>query len=457
MLTHRPLLLVVGIWIACVTTECGTVNAAPTSEDARGTTFTSEPVELDSGIEMVDVTPQIPDGPVVQAYQKLVEKQKLDAEVARQKKMMGPVMDRGDAKKKAKKKELEMLAEVEIKNRLGKKELALKKKDKEDVQAERARTEAANARRLERYEKWSQDEVKRNHERLSKLHDHTKGAFSLAKRLFKRKKGSKKTAVKSKAEAVAEQSKELRVGGFLELRGDQINFRQLVALNDKISKAMHNPSDENIQFVQSSFDAAAKAVADEQAGFEQKENGWKEKDKKIKDEKEAKQIERHNKKLDELALKVAKEQQTKKLRKSRIEQDRITNEISEKGKWKAVYDDIKKKREDILASERKAKDDFTKKIAEQAAEKKEKAPGELVALKKKKYQERSEKYDSSRNSDESTAYVAKQMKIRACEEYAHANKQLAEFQSGGGRRLLHAGEPPSVEGAEKQSAKCKNG
>lgn len=416
--------------------------------------------EIDSAMQLVDVTPQIPDGPVVQAYQKLVEKQKLDAEVARQKKMMGPVMDRGDAKKKAKKQELEMLAEVEIKNRLGKKELALKKKDKEDVQAERARFEAGNARRLERYEKWSQDEVKRNHERLGKLHAHTAGAFKMAKKLFKRKKSSKKTAIKSQAEAVADQKKELRVGGFLELRGDQINFRQLVGLNDKIAKAMENPSDSNIEYAQKAFDSAAKAVADEQAGFDRKELGWKEKDKKIKDEKEQKVIERHNKKLDELALKVSKEQQTKKLRKSRIEQDRAANEIAEKGKWKAAFDDIKKKREAVLASEKKAKDDFNKKIAEKAAEKKEKAPGELVALKKKKYQERSEKYGSARNSDESTAYIAKQMKQRACEEYAHANKMLAQFQAGGGRRLLDTNSdtaPPTVEGAEKQSAKCKNG
>merc|ERR1711998_205510 len=178
--------------------------------------------DLNSAVAMMDVTPQIPDGPVVQAFQRLVAKQKLDAEIARQKKLMGLLLDRGDAKIKAKKKELSMLAEVEIKNRMGKRELALKRKDKEDNRAERARSEAAKARRLERYEKWSQDEVKRNHERLGKLHKHTSSAYDMAKRLFKRAPSSKKTAVESMAKANAKQRQELTVGGFLGLKGDQI-------------------------------------------------------------------------------------------------------------------------------------------------------------------------------------------------------------------------------------------
>lgn len=148
---------------------------------------------------MVDVTPQIPDGPVVQQYQKMIEKKKLSAEVERQQQLMGPMLARGDAKKIAKKREMEMLAEVEIKNRLSKRELSMKKKAKVEDQVEAARFQAANARRLERYEKWEHDKVVRNKERLGKLRAHTKGAYSMAKKLFKRKASTKKTAMKSMA------------------------------------------------------------------------------------------------------------------------------------------------------------------------------------------------------------------------------------------------------------------
>lgn len=439
------LLLVFGVWVACITTENGYIQGVP---DADG----------QGAVSLADVTPQIPDGPVVQAYQRLIEKKKLAAEVERQKKLMGPVMKRGDEKQKAKKNEMEMLAEVEIKNRMGKKELALKRKDKLDTQAERARFQAANARRLERYEKWSQSEVIRNHERLQKLHSHTSGAFKMAKKLFKRKKSTKKTAIESMAKAKAAQKQELRVGGYLELKGDQINFPELVGLNDKIAKAMADPIDANIAMAQKAYDVAAREVAKEQEGFERKEAAWKEKDKKIKDEKEQKQIERHNKKLDELAQKVAKEKRSKKNRKSRIEQDRAANELTEKGKWKKAFDDVKKQRADVAAAEVKAKKDYYAKIEEGDSEKKMKAPGKAVIAKTTKYKERSEKYASERNGDASAAFTAKQMKVRACEELAHAKMQLAKFNANKGLRLGESvREPPvTVESAQKAGDKCKH-
>lgn len=447
---RMPVLVALGIWVACITTDTGNVDAVPTEGPG-------EVHELESAEALVDVTPQIPDGPVVQAYQKLVEKQKLSAEIDRQKQMMGPIMDRGDAKKKAKKKEMEMLAEVEIKNRISKKELGQKKKQKEDEQLQTSRTDAAKARRLERYEKWSVDEVKRNHERLAKLHTHTSDAFNMAKKLFKRKQSTKASAIASEAESKAEQKMDLRVGGYLGLKGDQINFSPLVNLNDKIAKAMQSPEDDNIMFSEKAFDAAAKAVEAEQAGFARKEAGWKESNKKVQDEKEQKEIALHNKKLDELAAKVAKEQAVKKQRKNTIEADRVANEINEKGKWKQALDDVKQKREDVKNAELKAKNDFNRKIEEQDKEKKEKAPGLLVDQKKKKFVEREEKYNGLKNGSPSDAYVAKQMKVRACEEYAHAKLQLAQQSSG--RRLLESvlAPPPTVESAEKDSAKCKLG
>jgi len=340
---------------------------------------------------MMDVTPQIPDGPVVQAFQRLVGKQKLDAEIARQKKLMGPLLDRGDAKVQAKKKELSMLAEVEIKNRLGKRELALKRKDKEDNRAEHARQEAAKARRLERYEKWSQDEVKRNQERLGKLHSHTSTAFDMAKQLFKRAPSSKKTAVESMAKASAKQRQELTVGGFLGLKGDQINFDALSDLNDKIAKAMKVPDDGNINFVEAAYDQAATAVAEEQASFKRKEGSWKEKANKVQEEKEKEQIQKHNVKLDELRTKVQKESTVKGNRKDKIETDRLANEQAEKGRWRAAFEDIKKKRQAISDGEATEKNKFLYTLGVKEVAKKNKAPGEMATAKAKKLTEREEK------------------------------------------------------------------
>ena len=328
---------------------------------------------------------------MVQKYAKLIEKQKLSAEVLRQKQMMGPIMDRGEAKKQASKKGMEMFAEAETKNRISKKELGQKKKQKEDDQVIQMRTDAAKARRLERYEKWSLDEVKRNKERLTKLHTHTSDAFNMAKKLFKTKQSSKATAVASEAMSKAETKMDLKVGGYLGLKGDQINFSPLVNLNDKITKAMQSPENDNILFAQKAFDSAAKAVADEEAGFERKEVGYKESTKKSQDEKEQKQNQLRNGALDELAAKVTKEQTVKKRRNNAIEADRLANEINEKGKWKQAIDDIKQKRSDVKNAELKAKNDFNRKIEEQDKEKKEKAPGLLVDMKKKKFVEREEK------------------------------------------------------------------
>merc|ERR1711990_1234675 len=188
----------------------------------------------------------------------------------------------------------------EIKNRIGKKELELKKKEKVDDQQARARFQAANARRLERYEKWSQDEVKRNHERLAKLKKHTSGGFKMAKKLFKRKKNTKVTAIESMAKSKAARKQQLRMGGYLQLKGDQINFRTLVALNDKLATAMDQPAEENIKFAQQALDEAAAAVSNEKAKTVEKEKGWKAADKKEQERKEKEEAKIHREKLDKL-------------------------------------------------------------------------------------------------------------------------------------------------------------
>jgi len=350
-----------------------------------------------------------------------------------------------------------MLAEVEIKNRMGRKEVELKKKDKEAKREEKARFDAANARRLERYEKWSQDEVVRNNERLEKLRHHTKGAFDLAKRLFKKKSGSKTTAIESMAKAKAAQQQQLRVGGYLGLKGDQINFDELTILNSKLAKAMDEPNDSNLVFAQRAYDKAAQAVTDEQAGFERKELGWKEKAKKVQDEKEAKQIERHDKKLDELAIKVHKEQMTKKNRQLRLDAEKYAQETAEKLRWKKAINDVKAKRQAVIDGELKAKKDFQAEVDAKEKKKKAEAPGLLVNAKEKKYKERSEKYDGSKMSGASAAFIAKRMKFRACEELVHAKKQLkaADKKAGGEEMLGETGEG-DVDKEPKSAAFCQN-
>jgi len=287
-------------------------------------------------LSLVDVTPQIPDGPVVQQYQKMVEKKKLSAEVERQKTLMGPILARGDAKKLAKKREMEMLAEVEIKNRLGKRELSMKKKAKIEDQVEQARFQAANARRLERYEEWEHDKVVRNKERLGKLKKHTEGAFSMAKKLFQRKASTKKTAMKSMAEAQADQKQELRMGGYLQLKGDQINFRELNQLNDKLAAAMETPNEESITFAQNAYDTAAAAVSKEQEGFERKKKVWAAKAKEEQQKKEIAEAKIHKENLAKLQAKIDEERDTKAKRKKQIQDDANTNEAAEKQKWRVA-------------------------------------------------------------------------------------------------------------------------
>jgi len=403
----------------------------------------------------MDVTPQIPDGPVVQQYQKMIEKKKLSAEVERQKTLMGPMLARGDAKKLAKKREMEMLAEVEIKNRLGKRELSMKKKAKVEDQVEAARFQAANARRLERYEKWEHDKVVRNKERLGKLKKHTKGAYDMAKQLFKRKASTKKTAMKSMAEAKASQREELRMGGYLHLKGDQINFKELGSLNDKLAAAMEEPTDVNIRLANEAYTEAAAAVTKEQVGIEEKEAAWKKKDKEEQELKEKKEADLHMKKLDLLAAKIKEEKDQKKQRKQKIEEDAEYNENKEKKKWHEAVQDIKDKRQKMIAAENAQKENFTAELDTKEKAKKKAAPGELYNERDKKYTERSEKYNGAQGGDESTKYIAKRMKMRACEARAHAKMMLDQADNKNAGTQTSATKKSTAAKADAESKKCK--
>merc|ERR1711907_600414 len=215
--------------------------------------------EADDAISMLEVTPQIPDGPVVQQFNKMVAKKKLANEIEKQREALTPALDRADAKNEAKQQELDMMAEVVIKNRVAAKEQKLKKKERLKENEEKARAKIAKARRTERDVKLNEDKVQREKERLQKLNPHTPTAFNVIKKLFKRKKSTPKSAMEAMANAAAD----LTVGGYLDLKGNQINMRYLTNLNEKLAAAMKDPNNLNILFAQKAFKRATVAVAKE--------------------------------------------------------------------------------------------------------------------------------------------------------------------------------------------------
>jgi len=162
----------------------------------------NEALEEDA-ITMLEVTPQIPDGPVVQQFNKMVAKKKMANEIEKQKEALTPQLDAQDAKKEAKQQELEMMSEVVIKNRVAAKEQKLKKQAATKRREEKARKKIAKARRTERYVKLNEDKIQREKERLAKLNKHTTTAFGVITKLFKRKPSSKKSAMEAMAKSKA--------------------------------------------------------------------------------------------------------------------------------------------------------------------------------------------------------------------------------------------------------------
>lgn len=377
-------------------------------------------------VEMVDMgdTPQIPDGPVVQNFNKMVAKKKMSAELDKQRALLGPELDAEDAKKKAKGMEMEMMAEVVIKGRVAKKEVQLKKDSKAKEEEDQSREKIAKARRTERYVKLNEGEVQRENERLAKLHKHTTHAFGIIKKLFKRKKSTAKTAMVAMAKAKAAQKMELTVGGYLDLKGNQINMATLAALNTKLANAMNDPTNMNIHFAQQAFERAALAVTADQQAAAQKEVGWKAEEKQQQEIEEKREHAIQAEKLEKLAAKVSQEKWLKNNRELEIQQKAATNEANEKKKWKDAVDMVKKQRALVTSNEAKAKKDFLDKLQSKENAKKAAAPGELVQQKKEKFNERSEKYDNSEGTGEVARSTAKIMKKRACEEYKAAENAL---------------------------------
>lgn len=399
------------------------VAALLTAENGNVDAFDQQPGDVVAFLDMAD-TPQVPDGPVVQNFNKMVAKKKMTAELAKQKQLMGPQLDAEEAARKAKSMEMEMMAEVVIKGRVAKKEVKLKRDQKAQDDEDKAREKIAKARRTERYVKLNEGAVQRENERLAKLHKHTTHAFHIIKKLFKRKKSTAKTAMVAMAKAKAAQKMELTVGGYLNLKGNQINMETLTALNDKLAAAMNDPTNMNIHFAQAAFERAALAVTQDQQAQAAKEIGWKDEEKQQKEIEEKREQAIQKEKLEKLAAKVAQEKFLKNNRELEVQQKAATNEANEKRKWKDAVDLVKKQRAQVTASEAKVKSDFLAKLGGVEKAKKAAAPGELVQQKQLKYQERSEKYANSEGSGEVARASAKIMKKRACEEFKQAENAL---------------------------------
>lgn len=380
--------------------------------------------EADDAISMLEVTPQIPDGPVVQQFNKMVAKKKMANEIEKQREALTPVLDRADAKREAKTQELEMMAEVVIKNKVAAKEQKLKKKERLKENAGKARTKIAQARRTERYVKLNEDKVQREKERLQKLNTHTTTAFNVIKKLFKRKASTPKSAMEAMAKAKANAAADLTVGGYLDLKGNQINSNYLTNLGDKLAAAMKDPTNLNIMFAQTAFKRAAAAVSKEKEVDSQKEMGWKNEEKRNQELVEKREQRIQNEKLAKLAAKVSKEKHSKGNRSMEIESKQATNEGNEKKKWADAVSLVKKQRQLVADNEAADKKKFLDKLQGKEKETKQAAPGNLVVAKKKKFTERSEKLDQAQTLGPEQAATAKIMKRRACEEFKGAEAAL---------------------------------
>merc|ERR1712167_314344 len=159
--------------------------------------------------------------------------------------------------------------------------------------------------------KLNEDKVQREKERLQKLNTHTTTAFNVIKKLFKRKKSTPKSAMEAMAKAKANAAADLTVGGYLDLKGNQINMRYLTNLNEKLTTAMKDPNNLNILFAQKAFKRATVAVAKEKEAESQKETGWKNEQKRQQELVEKREQRVQNEKLAKLAAKVSKEKRGK--------------------------------------------------------------------------------------------------------------------------------------------------
>merc|ERR1712196_129816 len=151
---------------------------------------------------------------------------------------------------------------------------------------------------------------------------------------------------------------DLTVGGYLDLKGNQINMRYLTNLNEKLAAAMKDPNNLNILFAQKAFKRATVAVAKEKEAESQKETGWKNEQKRQQELVEKREQRIQNEKLAKLAAKVSKEKRGKSKRTLEISSKQAVNEGNEKKKWADAVALVKKQRQLVADNEAADKKKF---------------------------------------------------------------------------------------------------
>merc|ERR1719163_1011828 len=260
------MLLVAGICVLSMTAaeEVGMLDSVPSSPSLSiGGDMKREEESL------LQVTPQIPDGPVVAKFKKMKAKKKLDKQIVTQSKVMKPMLKRKKVKKRAQKNKMGMLADLEIKKRKTKNELKLKKKAMDEEKKRKSTFQRAKKRRLERYQKYNFDKFESKKERIAKLGKNMEGAKGLVERLKKSQgRRAKEMAAKFTAKIKANNKEEMKVGGLIHLKGLQINNKALVDLNKKLATANKYPTNQNIRMSKLVFAHAAMMVAKEKERFD---------------------------------------------------------------------------------------------------------------------------------------------------------------------------------------------
>merc|ERR1719238_1447556 len=403
------MLLVAGICVLSMTAaeEVGMLDSVPSSPSLSiGGDMKREEESL------LQVTPQIPDGPVVAKFKKMKAKKKLDKQIVTQSKVMKPMLKRKKVKKRAQKNKMGMLADLEIKKRKTKNELKLKKLAMDNEKKKKSTFARAKKRRLERYQKYNFDKFESKKERIQKLGKNMQGAKNLVERLRKAQgRRAKEMAAKFTAKIKANNKEEMKVGGMIHLKGLQINNKALVDLNKKLATANKYPTNQNIRMSKMVFAHAAMMVAKEKERFD----AFRRKQKELK----AKRIERgvkfrndrKDKKVKKVTELINKEKRQKVQGQEKMRKHTANGQEKNNKNWAAARNKVNAARRAISNAERNAKHRMNAVHAKRAAEKARKAPMEAYNKAKAKVKERGRKLQKAKKA--SQKFIAKTMKERA--------------------------------------------
>lgn len=375
---------------------------------------------------LLEVIPQVPDGPVVQKFKKLQAKKKLDQQVVKQSKILKPVLKRKKVKKRAQKSKMAMLADLEIKNRKSKNELKLKAKARRVAKEKEARKQAAKKRRTERYEKANFDAMSANKESLQKLHTQTSGALKAAHKLYRAQKArSKKLAAQQIAKMKAQGKENLLVGGVIHLSGNQLANKMptqhLMKLNGKLATAMQHPTAHNIRMAQVSYDYAAMAVGRENEHYKVLARNRKGRAAQIRENERKKKKSAKDRAVKHVARMIAHERRAKRARQERVRKAFQLGREQNSKHWAAARGKVNRARAALKNAESAAKRRFNEKMSKRQAEKTHKAPMEAWNKSKAVLRERGHKLTKAKKPAQK--FIAKTMRERALKRMKERGKK----------------------------------